>query len=275
MSEPHIHDPVHALSEADATGETAEILADIRATMRIPLVTSIWRGLAGIDGGLEAVWAATRPIMLSGQPEAALAQLCDSFSFPAPERAPASLLHDYNVDATVLPSALTVMDAYNRSNGLNLFALTALVQDEQPETEAATAPVTDLEWPDLPRLLEKDEIDPETWGLLERIKHLGATSDSSAIATLWRHLVCWPGLLRLIIDEYEPMQASGELPARIKEMHGEVTRLAAFIKVDRAATSGIPEDAMRMVENYVHNPGAVNRMVAIGHGVRQWLGSDL
>ncbi len=36
---PH-HDPVSAVSEAEATGRTAEIFAEIREIMQIPIVTS-------------------------------------------------------------------------------------------------------------------------------------------------------------------------------------------------------------------------------------------
>ena len=50
-------DPVSAIVETEAAGETAEIFADIRATMEIPLLTSIWRTLVSIDGGLAAVWS--------------------------------------------------------------------------------------------------------------------------------------------------------------------------------------------------------------------------
>ena len=39
----HGDDPVSAIAEEDAVGEVAEIFADIRATMDIPLLTSIWR----------------------------------------------------------------------------------------------------------------------------------------------------------------------------------------------------------------------------------------
>ena len=47
------YDPVTAMDEATATGETAVLFAEIRQTMRIPLVTSIWRGLAGMDDSLR------------------------------------------------------------------------------------------------------------------------------------------------------------------------------------------------------------------------------
>jgi hypothetical protein len=43
------YDPVTAIDESSAVGDTAVLFADIRQTMGIPLVTSIWRGLAGMD----------------------------------------------------------------------------------------------------------------------------------------------------------------------------------------------------------------------------------
>ena len=56
MSTDFSYDPVTAVDEAAATGKTAEIFADIRATLGIPLVTSIWRGLAGMDNSLQVTW---------------------------------------------------------------------------------------------------------------------------------------------------------------------------------------------------------------------------
>ena len=63
-------DPVTAISEAEATGETAQIFADIRETMQLPLITSIWRTLADVDGGLRAAWDGKKPLYLTGPLEA-------------------------------------------------------------------------------------------------------------------------------------------------------------------------------------------------------------
>ena len=60
------YDPVTAISENEAKGKTAEIFEDIRNTMNIPLITSIWRGLASMDNSLEDIWLLTKPIYLSG-----------------------------------------------------------------------------------------------------------------------------------------------------------------------------------------------------------------
>ena len=64
------YDPVTAMDEATATGETAVLFAEIRQTTRIPRVTSIWRGLAGMGDSLRLARAAAKPIYESGEPSA-------------------------------------------------------------------------------------------------------------------------------------------------------------------------------------------------------------
>ena len=49
------YDPVSVIDEKEAIGETAKIFKDIRETMNIPLITSIWRGLAEIDDSLKKI----------------------------------------------------------------------------------------------------------------------------------------------------------------------------------------------------------------------------
>ncbi|HHZ63454.1 MAG TPA: hypothetical protein EYN53_12550, partial [Dehalococcoidia bacterium] len=115
MSTSHRRDPVTAISEAEATGQTAEIFADIREVMQIPLITSIWRVLADFDGGLEAAWAAVRPIYESGQPDAALQKLKAHAGFPVPAPLSAGRLESAGVPAEDLPAIRAIIDAYNRS----------------------------------------------------------------------------------------------------------------------------------------------------------------
>ena len=87
-------DPVTALPEKMATGPTAAIFAEIRKVMQIPLLTSIWRTLVSIDRGLPTVWAATKPIYLSGQPDAVLGRLSRADIFPVPAPLGADQLAD-------------------------------------------------------------------------------------------------------------------------------------------------------------------------------------
>ncbi len=270
----HIHDPVTALSEAAATGRTAEIFADIRDVMQLPLITSVWRSLAAVDNGLESVWEAVRPIMLSRQPDVALQELLSSTSLPVPNIQFADAASGIDLTTSDISSATVVADAYNRSNGLNLFAITALVGESSTQPSLGPVGVSHHAWPKLPVLLEKSEIDPETWALLEQIKLLGASEASPAIATLWRHLAHWPVLLKLIIRSYEPMHEDGSLETTISGVFDAVGEIASRIDASAVNSSRIPDDAMHMIQNYVNNPGAVNRMVALGHGVREWITSN-
>merc|ERR1711904_501677 len=63
------YDPVSVIDEKEAIGETAKIFKDIRDTMNIPLITSIWRGLAEIDDSLKKIWTIARPIYETQNPE--------------------------------------------------------------------------------------------------------------------------------------------------------------------------------------------------------------
>ncbi len=60
------YDPVTATDESAAVGQTALVFAESCLTMHIPVVTSIWRGLAGMGASLRSAWDAAKPIYESG-----------------------------------------------------------------------------------------------------------------------------------------------------------------------------------------------------------------
>ena len=274
MRASHRRDPVTAISEAEATGRTAEIFADIREVMQIPLITSIWRVLADFDGGLEAAWTAVRPIYESGQPDAALQKLKAHAQFPVPAPLSAGRLVSAGVSAEDLPAIRAIIDAYNRSNGMNLIALTALVTDLPTKPSNYITPPSNAPWPTLRPLLGQDEIGPETWDLLQGVKLLGASGDKSSLATLWRHLAHWPGLLSAVSESYEPMQRDGAIvraAAQVSEIaQAEAVGIAHF----RPPAADIPADAWQTIVRYVDGPFRVSRMVTLGHGLAHWLATD-
>ena len=79
------YDPVSVTDEATASGRTAEIFQDIRATMRIPILTSIWRALASWDDCLERTWSAIKPIYVSRLPELVLPEFLSQIALSLPE----------------------------------------------------------------------------------------------------------------------------------------------------------------------------------------------
>ncbi|MHA1553744.1 MAG: hypothetical protein ACTSU0_04975, partial [Alphaproteobacteria bacterium] len=204
-------DPVSAIAEVDATGRTAQIFTDIRDVMQIPLVTSIWRTLDDVDGGLEAVWSATRPIYLSGLPDELLAKMEAEIEFPVPARLTWQRMREAGLKAGDRSEILAVFDAYNRSNGLNLIALTALARRAEGSVASARSRPKSISWPQLTPLLGPDEIGESEWALLKRAAHIGLKRPDDEIPTLWRHLLRWPAAVDLFVRYFEPLHSKGVL----------------------------------------------------------------
>ncbi|OOK72392.1 hypothetical protein BZL30_5796 [Mycobacterium kansasii] len=59
-------DPVPSISEAAATGEIADLYADIRQTLGMTFVNLIWRNLASIPGALRWTWDTMKPLYANG-----------------------------------------------------------------------------------------------------------------------------------------------------------------------------------------------------------------
>ncbi len=265
------HDPVNALSEADATGRTAEIFSEIRDVMQIPIVTSIWRTLTAIEGGLEAVWAATRPHYESGQPDIVLEKMTSQVSFPVAGPVSSERLKAAGFDGDDRSKILGILEAYNRSNGLNLIALTMVVSNSHRHHVDDSPPAPLPPWPELPALLEKEDINAANWKLLEKIKHIGASNRDPAMPTLWRHLAHWPDLLTLILDSYLPLHQSGSINPIIEQVRLFAETEAQRTSHGQTRNQDIPPEAWEMISSYVGKPPSVTRMVTVGHGVVQWL----
>ena len=264
-------DPVSAISEAEATGEIAMIFADIRETMQLPLLTSIWRTLVAIPGGLPAAWAAAKPIYQTGQPAAGLLQFREQAVLPIPEPLAPGQLACSGVSLSDLPAILAIIDVYNRSNGLNLIALTGLIATPSgAPPDSPTLPALPP-WPELRPLLAEADMTADTWTLLEHINRLGAAPPVSGLPTLWRHLSHWPGLLALIHAGFSPLHQAGTIQRSIVHALEFAQSAGASIAHLRQQPASMPVAAREMITTYVLDPGKVARMVVIGHGLARWL----
>jgi hypothetical protein len=273
MSKDIVHDTVTALAESDATGEIAEIFADIRRTMQIPMLTSIWRILADSDADLDSTWKAVKPLYPTGQPEAALARIRSEAAFP--ELSPVSLrdIEDAGVSPVELRSVRAILAAYNRSNSLNLLTQTALVPDHPgkyvayPTVEMNSAPR------DLPRLLPREEISDSVWEIVLQVNAYGTRGENPGLATIFRHLAYWPNLLSLIQTRLADAQEQGTISIganSVTEIAVEEGGRMAQLR-DEAALSKISAHARDTVEHYVKGPFNVARIVNIGTSLSRWL----
>lgn len=222
-------DPVPAITEAAASGETAVIFADLRATLGVNVVNLIWRHIATFPGALAWTWATLKPLYVSGRAGIEAERIKTEMAIPQMPGWPRSALACAGIDAAGEAAIRRILASYNRSNALNLAALSALVRHIDgapagtPNTQAATgsAPQAAIEGA-LPKLLSLDEVAPDTATLIRRINLLGDRDQGRILASMYRHVAHWPGFLALSYVQLAPHAADG----RLERMIGQVVALA-------------------------------------------------
>ena len=123
----------------------------------------------------------------------------------------------------------------------------------------------------VPPLLSEADMAPDTWTFLQHVNSLGRTPGVSGLATLWRHLARWPGLLALIHAGFASLNRDGTTERSIQQVQDFVRAEGARLAHLRSQDVSLPDAARDMIETYVLNPGKVTRMVATGHGLARWL----
>jgi hypothetical protein len=239
--------------------------------MGIPLVTPIWRGLAGMGNSLPAVWANTKPLYRSGAPQAALARVIERADLPLPAALAPTQLACVGVGAADLATIRTLVAAYNRSNGMNLVSMYALIsapdEDQAPEADAQCAPY----WPQLPPLMARSAITDDTWSMVRQVNAYGAPGIDANVATLWRHLAYWPGFLALAHAALAAQHSCGAISLATEQVVALARQEGACLAHLRLARIEISRVARDTIAGYVTTPTQVVRMVTVGHALAKWL----
>ena len=203
--------PLPEIREGDAPHEIEVIYADIRHSMRLPLVNLIYRHFATIPGVLPHAWGWVREMAISGALEEALDRLNRSLQVPQLEPFKlASVAYLSDVNRAAIKRTL---EAYNRGNGLNLIALTAIKMDLHKQAHGtlkiSRAASEDRVLP-LPRLLKFSELKPDIADLVATISHLHG-STSGVIPSLYLHLANWPEFLSIACSRIAPLLKDGSI----------------------------------------------------------------
>jgi hypothetical protein len=211
-------DPVPAITEAAATGETATIFGDIRQVLEVDVVNLIWRHLATIDGALPWAWGTLRPLYVDGS----LRGEAMALAIPAEVFAGLGLRPD---DMTAIRDILA---AYDHTNGMAVLALSALrgcldghaprdIQAAEPRMVSA-APQTKL-----PKLLDLTQMRAETATLVTALNGLGTRRPGAVLASMYRHLAHWPPYLSLAWLLLAPLDRDGQLATTIGQAQDAVS----------------------------------------------------
>ena len=270
----HQHDPVSALKEEDATGETAVLFDDIRSVMQIPMLTSIWRILASSLEELRATWQLTKPLFETGYPDAVFNNLTSVHAFPVPPPLISGQLHAKGLTSKDIERIRFIIDAYTRSNTLNMIALTAIVVDPAGTPAESNPTSLSLNWPPLPPVLTESDMASSTWSLIHALNAFGATPDEPGLATLWRHLAHWPEFLAIVYTGFAPLQENEEIQRSINTLLEDINTAGQKLAHHRSPSPMLSPPTHTRIARYVQHPGLVARMVVIGLGLSAWLDSS-
>jgi hypothetical protein len=282
---PHGADPITAIAEQDATGDTAYFYEDLRATLGVPFVNLIWRHLATIPGGLAWVWTLVKPLYLGGQlvqlSEEAHALVRFPTLLPIPDFVWACVAIDRNDRQVIAP----LIESYNRANGANLLALlvaVSVLRNGSPVDRAsgqiAQAGNSHRPGPEaMPPLPGLSELSPPVLALVRQLDGLGRLGSSDAIASLYRHLAHWPAFLSMAYAALEPLHRNGELASAQQGViafgRQQSAVLASHINSELPALAPDATNAVvRALDEFTRL--MIGRMIVMGKAMRSLLPPD-
>ena len=263
---------VSAISEDEATGETAEIFSDIRATLGNGVVNIIWRHIANIEGALLWVWQALKPLYVSDILKNEAGFVCEKIRLPELSAFPSAVLNAVNVldqDRSVIQK---ILDSYNKGNAFNLLALSALTVLPANHKKKVVARQNFSEDISIPDLVKLDSMDEQTRRLVLLLSELGAPDGNNVIPSLYRHLVYWPGFLSLSWSTLVPLALDGRLQS-ITDLTYQLAGERATNIADVVVWGPEPpraEEAMKAIDKF--RISTISRMLPIGLILRKAAG---
>lgn len=239
------------IPEAEATGATASIYADLRRTTGVPTVNLIWRHFAALPGTLDLVWRSLAPLLGSAELDAARNRIAESVPLPqcGPVSPAASGLSHQDVS-----QIQTIVAAYNLGNLTNIVALTALrLRLEQPELPDRALPFQPNPAPSLPQLPPLPGLatlpDPVAASVhVLAAKHEGA--GAGVIPSLYLALSPWPSLLQALPHWLEPLYTPDTLRAARRHVVAAAEAEAAAMLPSLPSEPGHLNDARAALRRF-------------------------
>jgi hypothetical protein len=237
-------DPVPAITEAAATGETAAIFADIRQVLEVDVVNLIWRHLATIDGALPWAWGTLRPLYVDGSLRGQAMALRGELTLPPTLAVPVEVFAGLGLRPDDMTAIRDILAAYDHTNGMAVVALSALrgrLDGHAPRDTQAAEPraVPAVPQTKLPKLLDLTQMQDETAALVTALNGLGTRRPGAVLASMYRHLAHWPPYLSFAWLALAPLDSDGRLATVIQQVQDAVSVRGEGLLV-RLATSPPP-----------------------------------
>jgi hypothetical protein len=242
-------DPVPAITEAAATGETAAIFADIREVLGVDVVNLIWRHLTTIDGALPWTWSTLRPFYVDGSVRREAATLRGELALPPMLAIPPDVFGGLGLRPRDLIPIRDILAAYDHTNGMAMVALCALrahldghAQQDAQLAEPKPAPLPPRTA--LPQLLNLTDMEAETAALVIALNGIGTRRPGAILASMYRHLAHWPSYLSFAWLLLAPLDADTRLASAIQQAQRAALARADRLRIRLSGAAALPPCAL-------------------------------
>lgn len=268
--------------EAQASAGIAHIYSEIRRLSAVPLVALIYRHLAAIPGGLDWAWSELQPFMERGELQERAWALAEQVPMPHLTPLPEAALRVAGVSAAAQPAVLNILDAYNRTNPINLMGVTWLAR-RLVGRPAVTPKVTGRStWTppamldEMPAMIHPSQMDANTLALTRLLtdRHPDAAA-STLVPSLYRHLAHWPGVLGYAATVLSPVWADVDVAAQaLRDLAQQrVDELEQLSIPGVSASASVPDVPPELRAALLQFGQRIPEMIVIGSSLREALKS--
>ena len=217
------------LPEAQATGRSREIYAEMKLLGGVPMVALIFRHLATLPGALEWMWEAVGPAWRSGRLQETAWRVAREAELPLLPPMSRAALRALGVDAPGEAEIADVLVAYNRANPENLLTNLLVVRlvggrsGKAVEGPAWTPPRAPGP---LAPMAQPDAMTPEVRALLDLVAAPGEPGSPRVVQSLYRHFAHRPTFLALAITLLRMRFDDGSIDRATAAVHRAMSREA-------------------------------------------------
>jgi len=260
-------DPLPAIAESDATGDTAILFDDIRQTLAVPVVNLIFRRLATFPQALPWCWQTLKPLYVDGTIDRQADALRESLVFPVGQAISHESLANADLSRDDLQTIRMILRSYERSNAMNLVAFSALLAKLKVKPVGVQG--------DMPKPLALSEMNKQTRSLALHLASIGG--EDPIMPTMYRHLAHWPSYLLLISDLLTPMQEQQMLGAAIKAVvsdgHQRATRITGGLgQSDVKLDATVRAEVTQTIEAFLE--GVIAKMIVVVGVIKKGMPRD-
>lgn len=254
------------LAERDASGEKAQIYAEIRRLGGVPMVALIFRHLATLPGAIEWMWAAVGPVWRQGLLQEEAWQIARRAPIEPLPPIPREALAVLGVDAAGIAEAHIVLKAYNRANPENLLTVLCLLQLLAGGTAAQALAARDWQPPTAPAPLvpmgDVAAMPPQIVQLLDLVATAGDAGGPRVVQSLYRHFFHRPQFLALAVTLIVARLRDGSIEHAAKATQTEMAAAAARL-IRHMSAPPAPHPLMRApLERF--GGGVIAQMIVVG-----------